>query len=360
MLEQLEHYLAIRSPADALRAVADVAVVYYVFYRLLLVAKGTKAVQIGIGLLFVLLLYLIAERLGLKSVEALVRVPLESLLIVSVVVFQSDIRRALERFGSRTFLAGAHRAEQAEVIDEVVEAARILSRHRIGAILTIEQEANLDEFVGNHRGIDVDTKVNAELLVTLFVPEGINKLHDGAVIIRNLRVAKAGVFFPMPKEGSFDPSFGSRHRAALGITEETDAVVIVVSEERGTISCCFNGNIASDLEAPELRDMLLSILDPKARRRSRRANRSRAQERVSRAEAPPPKPELATAERPSQAPPPSTPQAQSFPTPLRKSVRPEPPSLDSDSDELRGPSQPRPMPRAPSGHTTDPSGDPSS
>lgn len=357
MFEHLEHYLAIRTAADALRAVADIAVVYYVFYRLLLVAKGTKAIQIGIGLLLVLLLYLIAERLGLKSVEALIRVPLESLLIVSVVVFQSDIRRALERFGSRTFLAGAHRAQQAGVIDEVVEAARILSRHRIGAIITIEQEANLDEFVGNNRGIDVDTKVNAELLVTLFVPEGVNKLHDGAVIIRNLRVAKAGVFFPMPKEGSFDPTFGSRHRAALGITEETDAVVVVVSEERGTISCCFNGNIASDLEAPELRDMLLSILNPKARRRSRRASRSRAQERVNHSE-PPPKPELG--ERVSHAPPPPQASPPGAPAPLRKSIRPEGPSLDSDSDELRSASQPRPMPRASAGQPTDPNGDPSS
>lgn len=359
MFEHLEHYLAIRTPAEALRAVADIAVVYYVFYRLLLVAKGTKAIQIGIGLLLVLLLYLIAERLGLKSVEALVRVPLESLLIVSVVVFQSDIRRALERFGSRTFLAGAHRARQAEVIDEVVEAARILSRHRIGAIITIEQEANLDEFVGNNRGIDVDTKVNAELLVTLFVPEGVNKLHDGAIIIRNLRVAKAGVFFPMPKEGSFDPTFGSRHRAALGITEETDAVVVVVSEERGTISCCFSGNIASDLEAPELHDMLMSILDPKARRRSRRAGRSRAQDRIAHSE-PPQRLETSSGDRTSIAPPPPVQGAPSVPPPLRKSVLPEGPSLDTDVDELRGGSQPRPMPRAGSGLATDPNGDPSS
>ncbi|OQX69060.1 MAG: TIGR00159 family protein [Sorangiineae bacterium NIC37A_2] len=357
MLELIGRSLAIRTPIDALRAIADIAVVYYVFYRLLLVVKGTKAVQIGIGLVLFFLLYLIAERLGLKSVEALVRVPLESLLIVSVVVFQSDIRRALERFGSKTFLSGAHRAQQTEVIDEVVEAARILSRHRIGAIITIEQEANLDEFVGNNRGIDVDTKVNADLLVTLFVPEGINKLHDGAVIIRNLRVAKAGVFFPMPKEGSFDPSFGSRHRAALGITEETDAVVVVVSEERGTISCCFNGNIAADLEAPELRDMLLSILDPKAQRRKRRSTRSRAQERIAHSE-PPPKLDLPQVERASSIPPPPL-NPSPLPPPLRKSIRPESPSFDSDSDELRGPSQPRPMPRAGS-QPNDPSGDPSS
>ena len=104
----------------------------------------------------------------------------------------------------------------------------------------------------------------------MFVPEGVNKLHDGAVIIRNYRIAKAGVFFPMPERRVLDESFGSRHRAALGITEETDAVVVVVSEERGTISFCFNGNIASNLDGPKLRTMLEAIFSPKVRARRRR------------------------------------------------------------------------------------------
>jgi diadenylate cyclase len=157
------------------------------------------------------------------------------------------------------------------VIDEVVDAATDLARHRIGALIAFEQDANLDEFVGVHKGHPVDSQVTAELLVSLFVPEAVNKLHDGAVIIRNYRIAKAGVFFPMPEGRVADDRFGSRHRAALGITEETDAVVVIVSEERGTISFCFNGNIASNLDGPKLKTMLEAIFSPRVRKKSRRA-----------------------------------------------------------------------------------------
>ncbi len=117
----------------------------------------------------------------------------------------------------------------------------------------------------------LDAQVTRELLVTLFIPEGVNKLHDGSVIMRNYRIAKAGVFFPMPEGRVVDDSFGSRHRAALGITEETDAVVVIVSEERGTISFCFNGNIASNLDGAKLRTMLEAIFSPKVRKKSRKA-----------------------------------------------------------------------------------------
>ncbi|MCU0693197.1 MAG: DNA integrity scanning protein DisA nucleotide-binding domain protein, partial [Polyangiaceae bacterium] len=133
-----------------------------------------------------------------------------------------------------------------------------LARHRTGALITFEQDANLDEFVVG-QGIPIDAAVTRELLVTMFIPESVNKLHDGAVIIRSLRIAKAGVFFPMPEAKNVDAGYGSRHRAAIGITEETDAVVVVVSEERGTISFCFNGNIVTDLDGEVLRKTLLRI-----------------------------------------------------------------------------------------------------
>jgi hypothetical protein len=161
------------------------------------------------------------------------------------------------------------RGPETRVIDEVVEAATELARHRIGALVTFEQEANLDEFVGAHKGHLIDAVVSRELLVSLFIPEGVNKLHDGAVIIRHLRIAKAGVFFPMPEQRVVDASFGSRHRAALGITEETDAVVVIVSEERGTISFCFNGNIASNLDGPKLKTLLEAVFSPKAAQKKR-------------------------------------------------------------------------------------------
>lgn len=273
MLERALEYFAERTPTQLARDALDILIVYYVVYRALLVLRGTRAMQVGVGLGVVFVLYLIAQWLQLITVLSILGALISSIILVIVVVFQNDIRRGLMRVGSRAFLGGLARSRESKVIDAVVDAATDLARHRIGAIITFEQEANLDEFVGVHKGHLIDAAVTRELLVSMFIPEGINKLHDGAVIIRNLRIAKAGVFFPMPEGRVVDDSFGSRHRAALGITEETDAVVVVVSEERGTISFCFNGNIASNLDGPKLRAMLEAIFSPKLRAKKKGAVR---------------------------------------------------------------------------------------
>lgn len=331
MPEVIARYLANRTSLELARDVVDVVVVYYVFYRLLLVARGTRAMQVAAGLAIVAGLYVVAKAVGLVTITSLVGSLLQSIILVIVVVFQNDIRRALQRVGSRAFFGSFTRTQETAVIDEVVEAARELARHRIGAIIAFEQDANLDEFVGQNKGIDLDAKVTSELLVALFVPEGTNKLHDGSVVIRNLRIAKAGVFYPMPEGRVFDSSFGSRHRAALGITEETDAVVVVVSEERGTISFCFNGNIASDLGAEQLRDMLLSIMSPKVRKKAREAQRRKSalprgnvRDQAPDSERPraPSFPSEAPAQRRTIPPPPVD-----TPVPLRKSALPDSPDF---------------------------------
>ncbi len=270
MIEGLFEYLRTRDSSQLFRDSLDVLLVYYVVYRALLVLRGTRAMQVGLGLGMVFVLYLVAQTLQLITVLSILSALISSIILVIVVVFQNDIRRGLMRVGSRAWLGGFARAKESKVIDEVVEAATELARHRIGAIVAFEQDANLDEFVGVHKGHVLDAAVSSELLVSLFIPEGINKLHDGAVIIRNYRIAKAGVFFPMPETRIVDESFGSRHRAALGITEETDAVVVIVSEERGTISFSFNGNIASNLDGPKLRTMLEAIFSPKLRKKKRK------------------------------------------------------------------------------------------
>jgi diadenylate cyclase len=270
MFEAVRAYWEGRSPVQLAKDALDVFLVYYLAYRALLVLRGTRAMQVGLGLSLVFVLYLVAQFLRLVTVISVMGALISSMLLIIVVVFQSDIRRGLQRVGSRAWFSGLVRAQETKVIDEVVEAATELARHRIGALITFEQDANLDEFVGVHKGHTLDAQVTRELLVALFLPEGMNKLHDGSVVIRNLRIAKAGVFFPMPEGRVVDDSFGSRHRAALGITEETDAVVVIVSEERGTISFCFNGNIASNLDGPKLRTMLDAIFSPKVRKKSRR------------------------------------------------------------------------------------------
>jgi diadenylate cyclase len=275
MPEAIRAFFSSRTPLHIVRDSLDIFIVYYVVYRALLVLRGTRAMQVGAGMAILFVLYLVAQALELVTVLSIMGALISSMILIIVVVFQSDIRRGLQRVGSRAWFSFA-RTQESKVIDEVVEAATELARHRIGALITFEQDANLDEFVGVHKGHVIDGQVTSELLVSLFIPEGVNKLHDGSVIIRNFRIAKAGVFFPMPEGRVMDDSFGSRHRAALGITEETDAVVVIVSEERGTISFCFNGNIATSLDGPKLHAMLEAIFSPKVRKSApRKAKPSR-------------------------------------------------------------------------------------
>jgi uncharacterized protein (TIGR00159 family) len=262
------HLFAHRPLLAVLTDVVDILLVAYVVYRALLVLRGTRAMQMGIGLGIVALVYGLSKWAGLSTLFNLLHELLSSIPLIVIVVFQNDIRRGLMRVGARAFFGGLAHQQESKAIDEVVAAATELARHRIGALIAFEQDANLDEFVVG-QGTSIDSAVHRELLVSLFVPESLNKLHDGAVIIRNLRIARAGVFFPMPDTKVHDKSLGSRHRAALGITEETDAVVVVVSEERGSISFCFNGNIVSNLDGASLRQALLGLFGQRARKRGK-------------------------------------------------------------------------------------------
>ena len=264
MLDGFRHLFSSRPLLQVLVDVFDLLVVTYVVYRALLVLRGTRAMQMGTGLGVIFLVYVVSKWAGFVTLFNLLSTLLSSIILIVVVVFQNDIRRGLMRVGSRAFFAGMARQQETRVIDEVVAAATELARHRMGALICFEQEANLDEFVVA-QGTTLDAAVQRELLVSLFVPDSLNKLHDGAVVIRNLRIAKGGVFFPMPDTKVLDKSMGSRHRAALGITEETDAVVVVVSEERGTISFCFNGNIVPNLDGASLKQALLGLFGQRAR-----------------------------------------------------------------------------------------------
>jgi uncharacterized protein (TIGR00159 family) len=325
-------YLQERDALGLAKDALDVFLVYYILYRALLVVRGTRALQVGLGLALVFVLYVFAQQVQLATLQSVLGAlfPHAALLLI-IVVFQNDIRRALMRMGGHNWF-GSSKAQESEVIDEVVEAATELARHRTGAIITFEQDANLDEFVGANKGHLLDAAVSRELLVSIFIPEAMNKLHDGAVIIRNLRIAKAGVFFPMPDQKVLDPSFGSRHRASLGITEETDAVVVVVSEERGSISFCFNGNIVGNLDGPGLRRALEGVFSPRevkkraqlaAKRREIEASRIEIEiepPAPSVAEEPPaPAPdETPTTRLRASEPEPKPPEDEAAPAPLRK------------------------------------------
>jgi diadenylate cyclase len=248
---------------------ADIALVALVFYYVLLLIKGTRAMQMGVGLAFVFVLYQVAKRLGLVTLYAMLDTLLTSLVLIIVVIFQHDIRRALMRFGRRPLLAPARTALETQVIEEVVKASTSLAQKRIGGLIVFERDALLDEFI--EPGTLLDAGVSKELLYSIFLPSYENPLHDGAVIIREGRVQQAGAFLPLSASTKLEKVLGTRHRAAVGLSEDTDAAVVVISEERGSVSLCFNGNVVRDLDAVSLRTALLGLLTKQPRKRASRA-----------------------------------------------------------------------------------------
>jgi len=246
-----------RAPAAVAIDLVDIALVAFVIYRVLLLLKGTRAMQMGVGLALVFGLYQAARIFELVTLFTMMDSLITYVVLIVVVVFQNDIRRALTRFGSRPWLRGEGNAQETHVIEEVIKAALQLAHKRIGGLVVFERDASLEEFLDE--GTELDASVSKELLYSIFIPSFENPMHDGAVVIRDRRVWKAGCFLPLTASPRVDKALGTRHRAAIGITEETDAVVVVVSEEKGAISICFNGNIVRNLDAHSLREALLGL-----------------------------------------------------------------------------------------------------
>lgn len=248
----------------------DTLLVYVVIYRVLLLIKGTKAVQMLLGLVGIGILFIVTENLNIPTFNWLLEQFLANILIIVIVVFQNDIRRALAAFGQTNLLSSKRSATDSQAIDELVKASTSMASQRIGALIVLERAADLSPYLAD--GTVVDAKLSKELLYSLFVPERQNPLHDGAVVIRGGRLSTAGVFLPMSVRGNIDRAYGTRHRAALGLSEEADAVAIVVSEERGSISVAVAGELTADVPAPRLREILteLMIQTPEPRNRFRR------------------------------------------------------------------------------------------
>ncbi len=245
-----------RPLGQVLRDCLDIGLVATLVYWGLIILRGTRAMQMAVGLALLFAGYLAAKRFDLITIWTILDSLVTYFVLVVVIIFQADIRRALMRVG-RGPLFRAHRtARETAVIEEVVKAAGALAVKRIGGLVVFERDADLGEFI--EAGTSLDAQVSKELLYSIFIPSFENPMHDGAVIIRDGRVAQAGAFLPL-SSGAHDRSLGTRHRAALGITEETDAVVVVVSEERGAVSLCFHGNIVRNLDADSLRDALLGL-----------------------------------------------------------------------------------------------------
>lgn len=238
------------------RDAVDILAVAVVVYNILLLIRGTRAVQVLLGILFLGAVYYGARVAGLPTLQKI----LESLLIVlpfaMIILFQQEIRRALALFG-RNPLWGITRQQQVEsTFGEIVLAATTLASRRIGALIVIERLQGLRNYVES--GISIDAEMSYDLLINVFSPD--TPLHDGAVIVQDDRIAAAACFLPLTPNPEISKEFGTRHRAALGITEETDAVAVVVSEETGIISIAFDGQMIRDLDGKHLRNTLYKYL----------------------------------------------------------------------------------------------------
>jgi diadenylate cyclase len=257
IVDTLRGWLGELSARTVIVTVCDVALVYYLIYRLLLTIKGTRAAQMVVGIVLVGAGFFVAERLELTTVSWLLDNFINYLIIIVIVVFQQDIRRALGRIGGSAFWWGRQRGES-QALEELLEAVTQLARIKTGAIIVLERDAALEELVDD--ATRIDARMSRQLLVSLFIPSRDNELHDGAVIIgKSRRIELARALLPLSRSAELGPEFGTRHRAALGITEDTDAVAVVVSEERGEISLCFRGSIARELDGATLRRALVGL-----------------------------------------------------------------------------------------------------
>lgn len=235
----------------------DIAIVSILIYEFLKLIRGTRAVQMALGSLLIILMFYLSRLAPLQTVNWLIRNMLVYVVFAAIVIFQSDIRRALAHFGQAPFFRYFNRQEAAgETIEEVVVAATMLSTRRIGAIVAIERDIGLRNYIES--GIPLDAELTYDLLVTIFQPG--SPLHDGAVVIQDDRVAAAACFLPLTVNPRVSRDLGTRHRAAIGLTEESDAAAVVVSEETGQIALALDGQIERGLTGDELRERLRSLI----------------------------------------------------------------------------------------------------
>lgn len=235
--------------------IIDILLVAIVIYRLLLIIKGTKAAQMLIGLGLLLLAFLISGYMELYTMNWIIQSFWAQIVIALIVLFQPEIRRALAQMGEARFLQAFTSAEELKSIDEIVKAAVALANRKIGALIVIERDTSLKDFV--EMGTPLDAKVSREILLSIFHPT--SPIHDGAVVIKGNRIIAAGCFLPIALSSELSKTLGTRHRAGIGLTEETDAIAIIVSEETGTISMAINGRLESPLDMGTLRDTLTDL-----------------------------------------------------------------------------------------------------
>ena len=235
----------------------DVVLVYFLIYRLLVLVRGTRAERMLLGLGIVVLVFLISRALNFATLNWILGNFLGSVILVIVVLFQDDFRRVLTKVGLIPGFGSDPKEAVSEVVSEVAQTAVELSSRRIGALIVIERDVGLEEYT--EHAIQIDAKVSHQLLISLFLPS--SPLHDGAVVIRKGRVVAGGAVLPLTFNPNISGALGTRHRAAIGVSERTDAAVVVVSEENGVISLIREGQIVRNLDSGSLIVALQTLLN---------------------------------------------------------------------------------------------------
>ncbi|MGQ0542483.1 MAG: diadenylate cyclase CdaA [Blastocatellia bacterium] len=245
---------------NTLRNILDIALVFIIVYVVLKLLRGTRAVPTMVGIVFLALLYWIAVAQDLATLEFVLRSAVLYIGVAIIVLFQSEIRQALMFFANRLRFPILKRQRGqfgGSVYDEIVLATTTLATEKTGALIVIERNIGLRNFID--AGVQLDAAISYDLLVTIFNPS--TPLHDGAVIIQNERIAAASVFLPLTKNPSISRELGTRHRAAIGITEGSDSISLVVSEETGLITWVEAGEVRRNLDTTQLRKLLLDAME---------------------------------------------------------------------------------------------------
>lgn len=236
------------------RVLLDIGLVAFIYYNIIVLVRGTRAAAVLYGLVIVLVVYYLAEKLNLYTLNTLLGEFLTSLFLVVVILFKTDIRKALASVGTKRFWTKSNVRD--DTLDQLTKAVMTMAHTSTGAIIVIEKNMPLGDII--ERGIELDAKVNTELIETIFVTD--TPLHDGAIIVRRDRIVAAACILPLSNKLRGQPMYGTRHRAALGISEGSDAITIVVSEERGEVSVAMNGRLTTSLDETRLRRVLKNAL----------------------------------------------------------------------------------------------------
>jgi diadenylate cyclase len=232
--------------------VLDILIVTLIIYRVLLIIKGTKAARMlmGIGVLLIVLLF--SRFFGLYTIDWIVQSLWAQIVLAMIILFQPEIRKALAQMGEARFLPSFASAEELRSIEEIVKASTALANRKIGALIVLEKETDLKDI--SEMGTQLDARISRELILSTFHPA--SPIHDGAIIIKGNRVIAAGCFLPLTLSAHVSKAFGTRHRAGIGLAEESDAVVIIISEETGSITTACGNKIEKNADMGSLRDFL--------------------------------------------------------------------------------------------------------